>query len=277
MPPYRFPSLLSAAVLLSIGFFSFQGCSEKPAPPVFSLYEYQRLAILPFENHSHDPALAKEVQDAVTGDIANLHAIPVIDAGQVETYLRKANISVSSVINDPVQRKKLGEQFQCDIFLVGSADGYAETLRDLPPQRVIVNDSTKEAKWGFYTDRNVVVNASAKLFDVATGSLQWTRKTGGNSEYNTWNPLPIPGELKVPDQLKQFLDLAALVKYRSRGNDDEPASMTQNAANSLIYQKSGTFANLRQNALSQTVNYLVWDFRPRGGWTPPPKIVAPPK
>lgn len=32
------------------------GCSVKPRPPAYSLYDPQRLIVLPFENHSLDPA-----------------------------------------------------------------------------------------------------------------------------------------------------------------------------------------------------------------------------
>jgi TolB-like protein len=251
--------------------FLLNGCaSEKlvATPPVFSLYGYQRLAVVPFDNHTQDSALAGAVADEMTGEVVNVNALPVIQAGQVAAFLKSNHASASDLLTNDKLRKKLGQKFQCDVLLMGSADGYNEFLKDKAPERV-VDDQTGEGKWGFYTNRKVVVNASAKLVDVNTGSLLWTEKNQGYSWYNTWNPLPIPGAIQVPDQLAQFVNLADLVKKRiTHEGDNEPATIDQNDPNVLIYPKSQYFAELRQKAVFQTVNGIVEDFRPHGGWMP---------
>jgi hypothetical protein len=238
-------------------------------PPIFSLYPYQRILVIPFENRSPDPDLARELQEGITGQIVGLGAVSVLDADQVDAYLKKTRTATALAVNDPEQRKKLGEEFQADLILVGTAEGYGEYLKDRPPERVVLNDSTGEAEWGFHTDRKVTVQGSAKLVEVASGSLLWTKKSDAYSAYNSWNPLPIPGSLQMPEQLKQFIDLAALVKHRvQHGKDGEPAS--SEGRGELIYPKSDNFAGLRRKALNHSVNYLVSDFRGRNGWTPPP-------
>jgi hypothetical protein len=259
-----------AVISLAAAAWALNGCAGKPVatPPVFNLYGYQRLAVVPFNNASPDPALAKTVQNEMTDQVVGLAAVPVIDAAQVAAYLKGLQANPAAVLTDEGLRKKLGQKFQCDILLMGSADAYNEFLKDEAPKR-LPDPQTNEPKWGFFTDRKVVVNASAKLVDVASGSLLWTEKNQGYSWYNTWNPLPIPGSVTVPDQLGQFLDLAHLLKNRiNHETDDEPATLDENAGGALIYPKSRAFADLREKAVSATVKGIVADFRGHGDWTP---------
>src|SRR5260221_14467793 len=79
--------LLKILIILAVA-ISFNGCGEKPRPPLFNLYGYQRVAIVPFANQTRDPALAKAVQDEMTDEIVSLNAVPVIQAEQVGAYLK---------------------------------------------------------------------------------------------------------------------------------------------------------------------------------------------
>jgi hypothetical protein len=269
MPSRKSCSVLTSSAFLFAAILIFTGCAVKPAPPVFSLYGYQRVAMIPFDNQSADPELARVIQEGMTAQIVGINAVPVIEADQVAAYLRTLNAQGGSVAIDSNLRQKLGKKFSCDILLIGSADAYSEDLKDQMPQRVVVNEKTGEAKWGFYTNRKVTVNAGAKLLDVATGSLLWTRKSQGYSYQNTWNPLPIPGSVKMPDELSEFMNLKNLVKHRVKdeiGRDRGPDGDRRPVK--LYYPRSTTFSSLRQKAIAQAVNYMVGDFRPRGGWTP---------
>jgi hypothetical protein len=246
------------------------GCTEKPAPPTFSLYGYQRMAVVPFDNQTQDTALSGSVADEMTNEIVQINAVPIIQASQVAAFLNEQGASPDDLLTNDKLRKSLGKRFQCDILLMGSADGYVEFLKDEAPQRMVVNDKTGEAKWGFYTDRRVMVNASAKLLDVSTGSLLWSHKNQGSSWYNTWNDLPmIPGSLQLPDQVKSLIDVSSLARHRLyHEGDQEPDFIDQNNPGGLIYTKSQYFSQLRQNALVQTIRGMVADFHPHGGWTP---------
>ncbi len=266
--PARWPGWIKP-LFLFVGALLLNGCAEKPAPPVFSLYGYQRLAVVPFDNQTQDSALPGAVADEMTNEIAQINALPIIQVSQVATYLNGKRAASDDLLTNDGLRKSLGQRFQCDVLLMGSADGYAESLKDEDPQRVVVNQQTGEAQWGFNTDRKVTVNASAKLIDVASGSLLWSEKNSGWSWHNTWNPLPIPGTVMIPDQIRQFIDVASLARHRMRNEgDDEPDAIDQSDPNVLIYPRSGYFSQLRQNAIVQTVGGIVGDFRPRGGWTP---------
>jgi|SRR5579859_87494 len=258
--------------LVGIVLMVLAGCGAErppvPVPPVFNLYAYQRLAVVPFQNASTDPALGKAVQDEMTDEIVNLGALPVIDGVQVAAYLKGGKSDGSDILMNEGLRKKIAQKFKCDVLLVGSADGYRETLKDEAPKRGS-NPDTGATEWGFFTDRKVVVNASAKLIDPVSGALLWTQKNQGWSWHNTWNPLPVPGDVAVPEQLNQFLNLANLVTNRiNHKTDDEPAVMDEHTGGDLIYPKSRAFAGLRDKAVQATMNGIVEDFRGHSGWAP---------
>jgi len=254
--------------MLFVVVFLLSSCAETPVAPAFSLYGYKRLAIIPFDNNTQDPALAKAVQDEMVQAVLNLNAVPVIDPGQVAAYLKSIKANAADVFTDEGLRKKVAEHFKCDVIMTGSCEGYNEFLKDEAPQR-LPETQYAEAKWGFYTDRKVVVDTSAKLMDAESGSLVWSNKGNGYSWLNTWNPLPIPGHIRVPDQIGRFIDLANLVNNRINAKEDnEPLSIDGNAGGGLIYPKSHAFADLRGKAIYQSINSMVVDFRGSGGWTP---------
>ena len=232
-------------------------------PPLFSLYGYQRLAIIPFDNKTQDPALADALQDEMASEIVNLNALPVIEAGQVAAYLKSIGAKASDVPTDHGLRQQIAQYFKCDIFLLGTADGYTELLKDEAPQR-------SDLGWGFYTDRKVVITNSAKLMDPASGGILWFRnKNWGASWHNTWNPLPVPQTVVLPGLLGQFVDLANMVLNRVDHNVDvEPPTVDETYSGSPIYTQSRAFARQRQKAIVATVNSLVDDFQGHYNWTP---------
>ena len=57
-------------------------------------------------------------------------------------------------------------------------------------------------------------------------------------------------------------------KAKELQDDDDRTPRDRKERVRLLYKRSGFFADLRQKALFQTVNYMVNDFRGRGGWYP---------
>lgn len=284
----RGKSILTLGLITALGAVSalwLNGCASNPIPPVFSLYGYQRLAVVPFDNPTQDPALGVAVADEMTDEVLGVGPVPVIDAKQVAAYLRSVGANASSVQTDPDLRNRVAKNFNCDILLLGSATSYIEILKDTAPQRV--TDSSGIAKWGFYTYRKVIVQANARLMDPGTGSLVWSGKNKGWSWLNTWNPLPIPDDVAASNQINRFLNLAGvvgavspqadqvlnlanLVRYRlNHDTDQEPVVVDENTPGVLVYPKSTAFANLRQKAIFQTMDGIVEDFRGHCGWAPP--------
>ncbi len=258
-----FPVLFKTVLTLGVVFL-ISGCASKPVPPLFSLYGYQRLAVIPFDNNTQDPALAGALQDELVSEIVNVGALPVIDAGQVAVFLKSIQANASDVPTDAGLRQNIAQHFKCDLLLVGSAEGYNEFLKDEAPIRA------ENGQWGFLTDRKVVVTNNARLMDPASGGILWSRnKNWGSSWHNTWNPLPVPDTVVLPGLLGTFVDLVNLVKYRLDNKVDvEPPMVDENYTGALIYTQSRAFAGLRRKAVVAAVNSLVVDFQGRYGWSP---------
>ncbi len=260
----RIFSLFLKFSLLTIAFI-IAGCASAPpvpVPPAFNLYIYNRVAVIPFDNNTQDPALAKALQEEMTSEIVNVNAASVIDPGQVAAYLKAVKAKASDVATDMNLRQRVAAHFKCDLLLIGSAEAYNEFLKDDTPKHT-------DQGWGFYTKRKVVVNSKAKIMDAQNGTILWTNKGNGWSWDNKWNPLPIPNNVAVFDQIGQFVDLANLVKNRvTNKNDEEPLVMDENSGGGLIYPKSSMFADLRGKAIYQSIQSMTGDFYGSNGWQP---------
>lgn len=266
----RFSAALNFFLLAATALI-FNGCAEdKPVPPVFNLYGYQRIAVVPFDDQTQDPVLARDVQEEITDQVVNLGAVPVVQAAQVTAFLQGMNADPASVLTDENLRQQLVRKFKCDLLLLGAATGYNEFLQDTAPEQ-------NGNQYGFYTKRKVVVNASAKLIDPVSGNLLWAEKNQGWSRTSTWNPLPVPVEVRIASQLGVLGGLANLVRSRVLDPGDvEPASLDVEPSATLIYPKSHYFVKLRQNAIYQTISGIVCDFQGRNNWVPTANVNANP-
>jgi TolB-like protein len=241
------------------------GCgAPRVCPPAFSLYGYQRVAVIPFDNQTQDPGLASYVQSEMVDQVLQLNALPVIDANLTAAYLRDLKADPASVPTDPALMKKIADHFKADLLLMGTATGYVEILKDGAPFR-----AEDTGQLGFKTFRKVSVAARAQLLDPNSGSLVWSDKNQGYSWTDTFNPLSVPDGPQLPAVINNFLNLANVVANRVLGKDDwEPAVINENDPTQLLYPKSHYFANLRQKATYEAVNAIVDDFRGHNGWMP---------
>jgi hypothetical protein len=256
-------------VLALAAVFLFAGCGSKPRPPVFSLHDFQRLVVVPFENGSVDDGLPPDLEDQMAALVANLRAVPVIQASQAAAHLKTLGASAADVALDDALRGKLAKKFNADLIMAGSADAYEETLKDGEPTRKVLDPETGKAEWGYMSYRRVEVRVTARLLDPATGSLLWSGNARGYSYDNKWNVLPIPGHIKLPP-VEGLENLIRLVKRKARELDEDdgrrPGARPDRVR--LLYKRSAFFADLREKAVFQAVNYMVNDFRGRGGWYP---------
>lgn len=184
-------------ILLVLGMTAMSGCF-KPTGPAFSLYGHSGLIILPFENISPDQALGPEIQDGVSADLLKLNALPISEGGQVADYLDNLSIDNMNVQSNTSLRKKLSRQFKGDLLMAGTVEGYTESTFDRAPQRILVDFNSKTYKWGYYTVKQVVVTATIKLVDAASGNLVWLKKANGTGSQQLWNDLPYPGDHAEP-------------------------------------------------------------------------------
>lgn len=257
----RIASAMFVSPMILVLVFLCSGCgAPKPIAPVFNLYGYQRIAVIPFNNETRDPALGKAVEDEVVEQVLSLGAVPIIESAQVWAYLKEIHANSMDIKTDADLRKKIADKFKCDLFLLGTATGYTEILKDKAPEQV-------SGEWGFYTYRKVQVDGNAQLVDASTGSLLWKQKNGGYSWTNTWNPLPVPSGFSLPPEFNQAAGFANFVKNRVLGKDDhEPAAIDESDPSILLYKKNHYFTGLREKAVYQLADGFVGDFRGHGGW-----------
>jgi TolB-like protein len=247
-------TIFAVGLVLGVG-----ACKVKPRPPVFSLYGFQRLAMAPFENLSTDPQMARDLQNGITQQILRLGACPVVESDLVAKYLNGG-----SPADDPNLLKKCAAQFKSDIVMTGTVESYQEFQEMGEPKRVVNNTKTGAAEWGFYVNRKVEVAVTAKLLDPATGSTYWTQRATGNSYFNKWTPLPIPGDVVTPQSyvLQNAMKLV-MREVNKTFNDRDERRGTR-----LRYMDNATFSDLRQRAVANAAGYLTSDFRGHGAWTP---------
>lgn len=295
--------------LLALGVTAFSGCF-KPTGPAFSLYGHSGLIVLPFENTSPDQALGPEIQDGVSADLLKLNALPISERGQVADYLENLSVDNMNVQSNSTLRKKLSKQFKGDLLMTGTVEGYTESTFDRAPQRILADFNSKTYKWGFYTVQQVVVTATLKLVDAASGNLVWLKKASGTGSQQLWNDLPYPGGRAEPpaegwdawqrhlndrdrehahhgkwnqrdhgrdgDQDRNGKTLINInIQNNQQQQDQSQADNAAPAQPALLYQSDSTFANLRQAAINNAASWLVDDFRGHYGWYP--GYVAPNK
>ncbi len=254
-------------VLALAAVFSLGGCSVKPKPPLFSLYEFQRLAVVPFANESQDPALDRELMDQTVAQVVRLGAAAVVESAQVSPYLASLGKDPASAPGDPELLRKIGAKFKSDILMTGVVDSYEEIKDYAAPQRRVIDRKTGAAEWGFYTNRKVTVGVTAKLLDPVTGSLLWTRRSTGTGQANEWTVLPVPGNVEVP-MAGMIENVYELAKYKISQGDSEKSPRRGARAVPRMYQKDSVMADLRQKAIASAVSSLTADFKARGDWTP---------
>jgi hypothetical protein len=124
-------------------------------------------------------------------------------------------------------------------------------------------------EWGFFSKRKVVVDFTANLMDAETGSLLWKNKGNGYSWFNKWNPLPVPGNVAVPEQFGKLANFANMVNNRVNNKPDTAQpEIDRNPDGGLIYTKNPDFVGLRNDAIDAAVDSVVGDFKGSHGWVP---------
>jgi hypothetical protein len=168
------------------------GCGAfQPRPPAFSLYDRQRLVVLPFENLTQDSALAKTIQDDVIGGLVRLQACPIAAQDDVAAQIEKMGPGAGT-LEDNSARKKIAERFKSDTIMVGTVNSYSESVGEEQPRRLKQRDGTY--RWGYADISKVNIGATVKLIDAGTGNILWVRKATGEGTTQRWTDLPWSGE-----------------------------------------------------------------------------------
>ncbi len=240
--------------------FSCLGCGAfKPRPPAFSLYERQRLVVLPFANLTQDPALAKTVQDDVIGELVRLQACPIAAQDDVSAQIQKLGMETQEAPDSAV-RKLLAERFRCDTIMVGTVNGYSESVKEEQPRRIKQRDGS--FRWGYADVSTVNIEATVKIMDAASGNILWVRKANGNGATQRWVDLPWPGENEgAPPQGWEKLRAQAAKGKESpqdgkKDGGDSPAAVAPSASGgqtiNIIIQQQATQTQQQEQTQVQT-------------------------
>jgi len=185
------------------------GCTVKPRPPLFNLYDRQKMVVMPLENNTPDPALARAVQDGVEAGLVRLNAVPVAEDSAVSALIARQRATNLALEQNDNLRKKIVDSLKADIIMTGVVNTYTEDVREEEPQRIATYHGKDKTtyKWGYNDTVAVNVNATVKLLDANSGNILWVRQASGDGVFRRWKDLAWPGDNAAPpaegwDQLK---------------------------------------------------------------------------
>jgi len=282
------------------------GCGPaKPRPPAFSLYDRQKLVVLPIENLTQDPALGRAIQDDVLGGLVRLNPLPIAEESAVSALIAKQKQANMALEQDEKLRQKIVDSFKADTIMYGTVSTYTEDVREEDPVRLRTSYKMDTYKWGYNDAVTVVVEATVKLIDANTGNVLWVRKARGDGIQRSWRDLAWPGDNPAPpaegwNRLKGKGDAAGaaaipgtaqapavpastgtgqtiniIVQNVNQNTQTQSQQQSQSAgekaAPKLLYQSDSNVNRARSTAVNEVVGQVLNDYRGWGGWTPAPR------
>jgi hypothetical protein len=252
------------------------------------------MLVVPFQNLTRDPQVAKDVQDQFVARVLQLAACQVGDLAQVQSILDQYKRSPASVETDLALRNYLVKATGSDVIFIATVNNYQDSIQEQAPSREV--DKKGQGTWSVYQQKNATTTVSGKLIDAKTGSILWMKSiegTVGSTKYfnidswsgdktgppHEWYPFlcqAIPGyatyrtppvwhdnsdnkELKVG-----FLTLSTGTK-RENPYRDWAAQYKPDLP--LVAADPG-MGDIRKHSVDHAVGKLFDDFNPHGGWYP---------
>ncbi|MBN2332179.1 MAG: hypothetical protein JXO49_00640 [Deltaproteobacteria bacterium] len=123
----------------------------------------QRIAVLPFENHTKTQLVENRLRDIVTTEILSSGLFAVVAGGDVQRFLDE-EVGKQTTILTSSMAKRLGRELGVSAYLVGAVDMY------------------EEKRNGSYS--YPVVAMTLQLIEVQSGNIIW-QASGSESGYTT--------------------------------------------------------------------------------------------
>lgn len=110
--------------------FLLNSCSGRSSSETFLREEISfdfinKVAVLPFENHTKDRYVAERVRDVALTQLLALGISDAVDKGIVDSILREEAIEPGKPI-DLINLNRLGQRLNVEAFLIGSVDESAQ-------------------------------------------------------------------------------------------------------------------------------------------------------
>jgi TolB-like protein len=134
----------------------------------------RRVAVLPLENLSQDPAASEKVRQILIIELLSSGSVEVVDVGEVARALRAANVS-NPMSPGTEEVKRLGRELGVEALMTGAVQEFAQGKTAGAPAtsvalvfRLIETDAG-QAIWSCSVSRSGV-GATARLFGVGGDS-----------------------------------------------------------------------------------------------------------
>jgi len=167
MKRYRF-------LVVFVMMFFLISCGEMSSTKKISYFNWgvnlkkiKKIAVLPFQNFTHDKEIAKTVRDIVIAEILSQGIFDVVDPAFTDQVVFEEGIG-KKLRFDKATLKRIGERLGVQAVLLGSVTYF------------------KMERQGSYT--YPVVGISLRLIDVQTGKIIWECK-GMKNGYSFWGRL----------------------------------------------------------------------------------------
>jgi len=164
-------ALRSAAVLwvaASLCMLTLSGCASGPTTSFVnenvSFGYIQKIAVLPFENHTQTSFAEERIRDIVTTEVLSTGLFDVVEKGDLERFLREEMVVREHYSLDQATAKRLVPRLNAQAYLAGSIDDFSE-MRNGP-----------------YSYPMVAV--TLRLVDSESGKIIW-QASGHESGYKT--------------------------------------------------------------------------------------------
>lgn len=128
----------------------------------------QKIAVLPFENHTQAKYVEERIRDIVTTDVLSRGLFDVVEKGDLERFLREEMVVREHYSLDQATAKRLLPRLQAQAYLAGSVDDFSE-MRNGPYSYP-------------------VVALTLRLVDSESGKIIW-QASGHQSGYSTMDRL----------------------------------------------------------------------------------------
>ncbi len=155
-------------VLVVAALLSFTACASEKAYFLDEDVEInllQRIAVLPFANHTQTKFVENRMRDVITTEILSRGLFDVVADGDVKRFLKDEVNGKAEAVDAKIARR-MGTELGVEAFMTGSVDIYDENRN------------------GTYT--YPVVAVTLRLLDVRNNKIIW-QASSSETGYGTWS------------------------------------------------------------------------------------------
>lgn len=156
--------------LMVVGLFimALAGCAGGPTTAYVnenvSFGYIEKIAALPFENHTQEKFVEERMRDITTTEVLSRGLFEVVEKGDLARFLREEMVVREHYSLDQATAKQLVARLQAQAYLAGSVDDYTEV------------------RSGQYTYPKIAL--TLRLVDCESGKIIW-QASGYESGYST--------------------------------------------------------------------------------------------